>query len=188
MSFIRSRRWYLAAGIALPTSTIAKTSLAARVPADDRATFVYAFECSVVELLDRIHRHADLQATDSRFLILAPLDRGDSYVQCAFDDDDRYMMCEAASGFYAAPGDAPVFSPAQRQALARLGFSADGSHGNFQHYFRLRDTDPFLQVADMLLNALYDGYGVRMDEAIEVVAPFALNHGVLSRDRCAPVS
>jgi hypothetical protein len=163
-------------------------SFAVPAPADDRDTFVYTFECSVVELLNRIHPHPHMKAVDHRFLVLAPKDRGASYVQCAFDGDDRDLMCEAASGFYDKRGRRAHFSQARRQALARLGFSTDGSHGNFQRLFNIRNTDMHREVADLLLGALFDGYGVRMNETIEVVAPFALKHGMLSRDRCVPVS
>jgi len=43
-------------------------------------------------------------------------------------------------------------------------------------------------LADLMLSALYEGYGARKDMAIEVVAPFALRHGYLPRQRCALIS
>ncbi len=98
-------------------------------------------------------------------------------------------MCEAASGFYATAAEAPRVSPTRRQALARLGFSSDGSHGNFQHFFRIRSAAEYAGIADMLLTALYEGYDVRIRDAIDVEAPFALlRRGTPWRDRCTPVS
>jgi hypothetical protein len=65
-------------------------------PAGDSSTFVETYRCAVVELLMRIHADPR-QDTSSRFLILERADFPSAYVQCAFDEDDRSMLCEAAS-------------------------------------------------------------------------------------------
>jgi hypothetical protein len=149
--------------------------------------FVAMYHCAVVEMIARVHAHPHPEQMH-RFIILDRLDAGSSYVQCLFFHSDHAMLCEAASGFYASRGDEPRLWPSERKALADLGFSKDGSHGNFQRYFTIRSTSQFDTIADVMLRALYEGYGARKDEIIEVHSPYAMPHGLLPRQHCVPVS
>jgi hypothetical protein len=160
---------------------------AAGLPVDDLATFGATYKCAVVELLMRVHAHPNMDLS-SRFLILDRADNGSAYVQCAFDDHDRSMLCEAASGFFAVPGEAPVFTPEQKQALAKLGFAMNEPRANFRQFLRFGHEPDYDAVADLLLTTLYEAYGARRDTVIEVTAPFAMPHGLLAKDRCSLVS
>lgn len=156
-------------------------------PANDLSSFVETYRCTVTELLQRIHADPR-QDLSSRFLIIDRADLPSSYVQCAFDEGDRSMLCEAASGWFAGPGMGPVFSPAQKQALAHLGFAMNGPRENFRQWLQLA-ADPDLDaVAKLMLTALYSGYGVRHDTVLTVTAPYAMPHGILERDGCIPIS
>ena len=92
-------------------------------------------------------------------------------------------------GLFQQSLEIPHFSSAQLAALARLGFSTDGSHGNFQQrmHFPPEGPDPDA-LAGLMLRALYEGYGAHKDMPIEVQAPFALRHGFLPAKRCALIS
>ena len=85
----------------------------------------------------------------------------------------------------ASPGD---FASGRRgvAALARLGFSTDDSEGNYQRLIPLDGSDDFAGVADVILTALYEAYGARMDSKLEWQAPLAPGKGLFAR--CAPVS
>lgn len=137
-------------------------------------SFLRAYECPVSQRLALIHERGDRQQEDSRFLLLSVDRAGPGYVQCAFYDDDRQMMCEAESGYFSAEPGAPQrsFLPAAKVAkLGRLGFSTDASQGNFQRNMDTGTSAELRSVARLLLSALYEAYGARLDEPIEVDAP-----------------
>jgi len=156
---------------------------------DGLSDFVNTYQCSLSDLIARIAAHHGKPGEKGRFVVISSPGQAASYVQCAFDRENREGLCEAASGWWNDPGTKPHFSPVQLTALARLGFSTDGMHGNFQQqmHFPPEGLDPNA-LADLMLSALYEGYGARKDMAIEVVAPFALRHGYLPRQRCALIS
>jgi len=152
---------------------------------DDLLSFVSTYQCSVAGLIARIHAH---RGGDDRYLILAPWNDRGSYVQCLLGDHDRQALCEAASGWWAGRGQAPMLGPAQKGALARLGYSMDASRGNYQKRLRFGSELDMEGVADLMLRSLYAGYGVRLENTIEVQAPYAFRHGTLPRDRCPAIS
>ncbi len=150
------------------------------------AEFLDIYRCAVVDLLKRIYTRPHPDSQD-RFLILEMEDKPDHYVQCAFDEDRA--LCEAASGFYADPGQGPKFSTVQRQALAQLGFSMDASHGNFRQFLEFRSEPGYNGMADLLLKALYLGYGMQPDTLMRFTAPYAGREGWLRPSiECSPVS
>jgi len=155
--------------------------------ADNLSTFVETHRCTVVELLMRIHANPSKDLS-RRFLILERRDAPDCYVQCAFDDGDHTMLCEAASGFFADPLTAPRITSTQKLALSKLGFSMDGSRGNFHQYLHIPSGPDNNAIANLLLTALYEGYGARRMTVIGVTGPFAMPHGNLPKDRCVPIS
>lgn len=170
----------IAAVVGLSVSSIAAEA------ADDLSTFVTTYHCTVAELIARIHTHPHPERM-RRYLILESAVTHD-YVQCLFFDRDRQMLCEAESGWWNKAGENPHFVPAGKQALAHLGFSMDASHGNFQRYFRFQSGPDDGDVADLMLRALYEGYGTRIKGGIMGNGPFATHRGMLPRDRCVPVS
>ena len=147
------------------------------------------YQCSLADLIGKIVAHRNKPGEKGRFIVLASAGPAANYVQCAFDDANRRGLCEAASGWWNDHATKPHFSPAQLAALARLGFSTDGSRGNFQQqmHFPPDGPEPYA-LAEMMLRALYEGYGARKDMQIKVVAPFALEHGYLPAKRCALIS
>jgi hypothetical protein len=136
--------------------------------------FINTYRCAVVERLQLIHLNR-AHETD-RFLVLALRRNQEMYVQCLFMDDDRQMLCEAASGFYAQrPGEPRRFrvAPQGLSALALLGFSTDDSRGNHQRLIQLSSTADFPVVAELILAALYHGYGARIGSDMEWKSPLA---------------
>jgi hypothetical protein len=182
------KRALLAAG----AFAVAVTSGPVAADGDDLGSFLSAFRCPVALRLASIHARGDREREDERFLILALAQGDTSYVQCAFFDEDRRMMCEAASGYYDAPEGAPrhVYLPAKSvAALASLGFSTDDSHGNFQRVMETADPSDFVSVAEVLLSALYETYGARLDSKIEVHSALVDDLGpVLKASDCPPTS
>lgn len=156
---------------------------------DDGLTgFVETYQCSLAGLIAKIEAHQEKTDRD-RFIVLSLRVPTASYVQCAFDHRNREGLCEASSGWWNNPKERPHFDAAELAALARLGFSTDGSHGNFQQqmHFPPGGAEPYA-LAELMLSALYEGYGARKDMAVEVVAPFALRQGFLPQQPCVPIS
>jgi hypothetical protein len=157
---------------------------------DDIATFRQTYRCVVTELLARVHAHSHPEGSD-RFLVLENAYTG-RYMQCLYFNHDRQMLCEAASGWWDEKGNGPNFKPklaaAQILALSRLGFSTDASHGNFQKYLHFRGAPDFSGVADLMLSALYEGYGAGVMTGVRGYAPFAMRERLLPQNRCIPVS
>ena len=176
--------WY----VALVAAIIVFADVSAVSADDGLDDFVATYQCSLAGLIAKIHAHK--QPTDQdRFIVLALPGSTAAYVQCAFDRHDHEGLCEASSGWWNNSWEKPHFAPAQLSALAQLGFSTNGSHGNFQRQmnFPTDGPDPYA-LANLMLSALYEGYGARKEMRIEVVAPFALRHGFLPQQRCVPIS
>jgi hypothetical protein len=149
------------------------------------AAFLSAHRCDVVERLRMIH--AD-PAPKDRYLVISLLAPDRGYVQCLFVEDDRRLLCEAESGFYAqAPGQPRQFrlAPDRLAALASLGFATDDTDGNYQRLIDAAGEAADDAVADAILSALYRGYGARIDSRLKWAAPLAPGKGIFLR--CAPV-
>lgn len=179
-------RWRGSRGLALGLLALMGGAWAAQPP-DDLSRFLATYECSASLVIAQIHAHAHPEGMH-RYIILNATGRRSSYVQCLFFDRDRQMLCEAASGWWAAPKDRPRFDPGEKQALAALGFSMDDSHGNFQRSLHFRAGPDPVAIAQLMLTALYRGYGARAGDDIQVQAPFAEPDGLLARKRCASTS
>ena len=167
-------------------ATMLAVAGAARADPADLAGFLAAYRCDLVERLRMIH--ADRTPKD-RYLILAIKEGPRGYVQCLFVENDTRLLCEAESGFYEPKAGEPRrfrVRPEGVAALARLGFSTDDSKGNYQRLIPLDGSDDFAGVADVILTALYEAYGARMDSELEWQAPLAPGKGLFAR--CAPVS
>ena len=86
------------------------------------------------------------------------------------------MFCEAASGFY----DNVASEPRTRHlpasviaALGRLGFLTDNSEGNFQIGFEVKEPPDFNAIADLILQALHDGFDARAGATLLIEGPLA---------------
>ena len=143
--------------------------------------FVARHHCEVLAGLTILYETAHPR---DRYLILSwpPADPG--YVQCLFEDDNSAVLCEAASGFYLKSGWR--VSANGKAALAGLGFSMDGSKGNFAQTLKL-DAPPNLEkITRLMLNALYQGYRGWPDRKIDWTAPWA--PFAAAALRCAPTA
>lgn len=175
--------------LAVAVAIIVPGAGSAAVAEDGLSDFVETYQCSLAGLIAKIAAHHDKPKEQGRFIVLALPGPIASYVQCAFGNRDRDGLCEASSGWWNNSREKPHFDPAELAGLARLGFSTNGAHGNFrqQMHFPPDGPEPYA-LASLMLSALYEGYGARKDMPIEVVAPFALRHGYLPRERCVPIS
>jgi hypothetical protein len=179
-------KWLAAMAIALASVMAGITSTMA--DADGLSEFVETYQCSLSGLIGKI-LDRDKRQEHGRFIILGVRDSGADYVQCHFGERDREALCEASSGWWNKHGPQPQFTSIQLDALPKLGFSTDGSHGNFQDHLHFSSDGPEPdEVARLMLKAVYQGYGARNGMPIEVTAPFALRHGFLPRQRCMAIS
>ena len=159
-------------------------------PRADEAAFLSRHRCRMVSTLEAIHATpAKTDQDQNRFLIVYRPEATGFYVQCVFFDWDANILCEASSGFFEGhpgqPREHYVFGQ-RLQALARLGFSLDDSQGNYVRRFPVAGSADFPAVADFILSALYEGYGLSADAGIGVEAPDANREAIESR--CAPIS
>jgi hypothetical protein len=130
------------------------------------------WRCAVSAYVEKIHS-LPLEL-DDRYLALWPKRRPEYYVQCIFHDDDRQIYCEAASGFYRyADRIASYATPQRLQALARLGFSTDGSKGNFSQD---RDFHGASEVATLMLETLASVFELGERDVLEFDAPQLSKH------------
>jgi hypothetical protein len=179
-------KWFgaLAMAVAMVLSGAGST-----MAADDGVSaFVATYQCSLSGLIAKILARDKREERD-RFIILSLPGPKANYVQCAFDDRDREGLCEASSGYFNNSWEKPHFTAIQLGALQKLGFSTADSHENFQKYLHFSSDGPEPGgLAELMLRALYEGYGARKEMAIDVEAPFALRHGFLPRQHCALIS
>lgn len=104
-----------------------------------------------------------------RYLIVEVAERP-GYVQCLFLDNDRKILCEAASGAY--DKSASHYVAADRlPVLARLGFSLDGAKRNYQQRRAIRGDASLAKIADLLIRTLHDVYDVAPDHHFRYQAP-----------------
>jgi hypothetical protein len=165
------------------------TATSAEAGSDDaRDAFIEAYRCTVIQILTSIQGH---EPAHNRFLILSVANRTPSYVQCLVTSDRRQIYCEADSGFYQNKPDerrTVSLSTEDKDKLARLGFSLDDSKGNFPQMIDVRAVGAFGEVADVMLGALYDVYGARLNTPIEAASPFLPKNSKLKSLPCPAVS
>jgi hypothetical protein len=158
------------------------------LPSDQRLrTLVDKWHCPVADYLERIHRVS--QKLQDRYLILWAKRHPEFYVQCIFHDEDRQIYCEAASGFFLYADKIGNFATPQRlAALERLGFSTDGSKGNFSQERDFHNAD---ELAILMIETLARVFEFDTRDVLEFNAPFLSkrrsNH-VKVGTACAPIS
>ncbi len=157
----------LAAMVSLPAGASA---------ADSFRDLQAAYRCDIVRRLEQIHAAGNPASSRNRYLAVNPAKRPEHYVQCIFHDANTKAYCEAASGFYLTKPEGPHryrAAAATIAALARLGFDTDDSAGNFEIDRGVGAPPDFNALADFILRALHDGYGVRAGMTLTFNAPFA---------------
>jgi hypothetical protein len=93
----------------------------------------------------------------------------------------------ASSGFYFTKPDEPRqlrVKPRKEKILGRLGFSTDGTEGNYQRMIELGTPPDLLKVADLMLTTLYEVYGAQAGIALEMKAPL-VPEGAIAIARCS---
>ncbi|NEU13306.1 hypothetical protein G3T14_14365 [Methylobacterium sp. BTF04] len=149
-----------------------------------RDGFIATHRCAIVERLRSIHLRGPRSTSKDRFIAVSIASSEESYVQCMYFDEDTKMHCEASSGAYGPKTkDARfVLSPLSVSALHRLGFLQDDPDGNYERTLEIGTPPGFGVAADLMLGALHDAYGARVETSLEVYAPMA----VLPPDACPP--
>ncbi len=126
------------------------------------------WRCAVAAYLDRIHQLPP--KLEHRYLILWSKRKPEYYVQCIFHDEDRQIYCEAASGFYAYADRIGSFATPQRlEALASLGYSTDGSKGNFSQDRVFHGTS---EVAVLMIETVARVFQLSEHDILEFNAPY----------------
>lgn len=110
-------------------------------------------------------------------------------MQCIFQDEDRQIYCEAASGFYLYRDKIGSFAtPRRLDALARLGFSTDDSKGNFSLDRPFNGSD---ETATLMIETLARVFDFDASDVMEYAAPLLskrLSNGVKAGSGCAKIS
>ena len=158
------------------------------VPDDQRVDAVLdQWRCPIAAYLERIRRFPE--KLQDRYLILWGKRHPAFYVQCIFHDEDRQIYCEAASGFFRyADRIANFATPERVAALANLGFSTDGSKGNFSRDGDFHNAD---ETATIMLATLARVFALGPSDALEFNAPFLSKHQsnrVKASRTCVPIS
>jgi hypothetical protein len=143
-----------------------------------------AYLCPIADYLAEITRKP--MTPHERFLIVWAKDREEYYVQCLFFDDDRQILCEAASGYYYDEIKGYV-TAAKGEILAELGFSTDVSAGNFRRELRVDELGT-RAIAKLMIELLARVYDLRTSDSLEYTAPLLSskkgNPVIVDPERC----
>ncbi|OYW34577.1 MAG: hypothetical protein B7Z41_01765 [Rhizobiales bacterium 12-66-7] len=154
--------------------------------ADGRAKFIAENHCQITHRL--FMTYLQRQKLD-RFVVASVKGGNQQYVQCLLLEDNKQMLCEAASGFYGVKkGEArDEVRMSNLAILEAAGFDTDSSEGNFQKLLViLKPGEDLDRVADMMLGLLYDLFGARRGDQLTYVAPMAMD--LSDRSRCPAAS
>lgn len=153
----------------------------------DRRAFLAHFNCAIATRLSVIR---DTPAVKNRYLVLNLDGQPGTYVQCIFNDSGDMIFCEVASGYFTvAEGQpwTPAVSPAGLTELAQLGFDATVTNGNYPIERPVRSSADLEEMADLMLAALYEGFGARRHTPLVAKAPLANLSGFIPPS-CSPAS
>jgi len=152
-----------------------------------RRGFIERYHC---ELTTRLAMIRDTPAAKDKFLTIFPKAKRGVYVQCLFNEEGDQVYCEASSGYYRAPAGetwAPDMPQTAVSALKSLGFETNIERGNFWQEMAITGGGDLDDVADLMLGALFDAYGVRLGLTLDIRAPLADLDG-LRLPTCTPSS
>jgi hypothetical protein len=160
------------------------TTVAAAAPSSGLADFVRTYRCPLLEALETIRAHP--MTPMDRYIVLS-VDERQRYAQCLFVDGDRQIMCEASSGRN-GPKPHLRLSKAQRGAIAALGYQMNDGSPNFWLHRAVAGRSDLLEIAELMLKTLHQGYGARLGRVIGMRAPFAPGKVLRPGDSsCVPV-
>ena len=77
-------------------------------------------------------------------------------------------------------------APDRLAELAKLGFSTGDGDGDYQRMIDLSAGVNFVAIADLILSAIYHGYGARLATPMEWSAPLVPKNDD-SEQRCTPL-
>jgi hypothetical protein len=163
-----------------------------RALADDQtdlSDFLSTYRCAVLGRLQTMYRNTNAALDAHRFIVVAREDAVQSYVQCIFIDHATRMLCEASSGYYLTLPTEPrsmMLPNTAKIELAALGFDTTEEQGNFKRFVTTSKLDDLSAVADLLLTALFRGYGARINSVISINA--AIGPKIRQLQSCIPVS
>lgn len=181
------RRARLALRVVASLCVAAPLSGAAAESTEARRVFLQRHHCEVTTRLAMIR---DTPVVKNKFLAISPdADRG-AYVQCLFNEAGDQVYCEAASGYYRTPNGktwVPDMPPAAVSALESLGFETKIEQGNFWQELAIKDGSDLDGVANLMLGALFDAYGVRLGLTLNINAPLVELEGPMP-PTCTPSS
>jgi hypothetical protein len=180
------------AALLLACTACASGDSATAKPPDTLGELMDVHRCETIVRLEQVRSSKEAAGQPKkkdRYIVLSSARNQNHFVQCIFIDDDARMLCEASSGFYVRnrpETPKPFLGTPARDALVSLGFSSDDSDGNFQHFVDMKPGNSLETVADLVLTALHNGYGVRRLTKLTFMAPLGPG-GDAVKHRCVPV-
>lgn len=142
--------------------------------------FVDDLQCPVTATINAIHRSPRQADGLNRYIIVA-IDFGQRYVQCRFLGEDKEILCEASSGYFAPRKHKLKISKQQRAAITAEGFVAE-QHGNFSQTIKISRADDIEVVSRMLLRTLEKGYDRKEIDGVSIKATIDDLKSIFDRD------
>ncbi len=133
--------------------------------------------CGLGNVIAAIHAVPALKPVRDRFLVLST-GNPQAYVQCLFQDEDSWMLCEASSGRY-SPRYLKLGSE-QRIKLAVLGFDTLVRTGNYQQAIPTASFTSYVKVGRLMSQTSQTVYATSVDTKVVIYAPL-LETSVLDR-------
>lgn len=156
---------------------IVATGTQAEPAANDLNALLGAYQCTVFDAIEAIHRIKHPGYEQNRYLVLVVMDKPQAFVQtyaqCHFEDGDRSFDCEVASGYWEDIVRKPAdhMPPSSIAYLGSLGFNTNDSHANFQREMPAKTQEQRAEVAELLLRAMYGVFNARANSRIDIEAP-----------------
>jgi len=141
---------------------------------DAAATLVDTLRCDVLAAL-AVSALPTTRVPSNAFVILAPRDRPQAYVQCLMTSGLPRVICELSSGRLGPPTGSPGalrHTPEKEQVIARLGFELSGT-GNHRRLFDEMPPGGVGAIADLMLTAQALVFDTTLDSGLLITAPRA---------------
>ena len=146
---------------------------------DTLETLLHFRQCLLSAELQAVYERPATVEGRARFLTVTVTERPAAFVQCMFAGGA--VICEASAFDGSAEAHKTPLPPRSVAALQKLGFAAEPDGKNFSFWRAFQGKPDFDAVAVLMLTALYDAYGVRVDTELDTYAPFAGNMAVACR-------
>jgi hypothetical protein len=138
---------------------------------DDRLKQLHErYQCPIFSYLSAIHRTP--QARPNRYIIVSIKKRAAPiyFVQCAFENKDRRLYCEASSPYFNDELWA-YFTPERLQVLKALGYTTKPTVHNYHQKPRISDDKSLFDIAGLFVESLGRLYDMQPDEGLDYDAP-----------------